>query len=70
MRGAALLRDWLASQRMTVAGFARVLGVTDESLHHYFAGRRVPNLKSALAIQDATGGSVPASSWLETSTEA
>jgi gp16 family phage-associated protein len=63
MVGDVLLRDWLAREGQTVAGFARRIGIDRSAVHRWLAGTRRPTVGAALRIEDATRGEVPVSIW-------
>lgn len=45
------------------------LGVTRQSLNMYLRGKQKPTLDAIRAIEENSGGAVPASSWLEVARE-
>jgi DNA-binding transcriptional regulator YdaS (Cro superfamily) len=61
MNGPALLRQALASTTQTA--FAAKSGVPQSQLSLYASGKRRPGYDNRVAIERATGGKVPASSW-------
>lgn len=60
-----LLRAWLADHGMSVDAFAVVAGIDRATVYSYLSERskRRPSIDSAVAIERATQGAVPASSW-------
>lgn len=66
MHGASLLRDFLASSRLSQQDFARLAGVSTASVSLWLSGHSRPGYQSALLIQSATGGSVPYLAWAMT----
>lgn len=47
------------------AEFAKAAKLTPVELSHFLAGRRVPMLAHAVAIEDASSGAIPCRSWVE-----
>ena len=45
--------------------FARLIGVSEAYISDLRKAKRSPSLAIAFAIEDATGGEVPARSWLD-----
>lgn len=62
-RGAELLRDWRGE--MAAVDACKTLGLNEAALYAFLAGRAVPGLRRAARIEEATGGLVPATSWVE-----
>jgi transcriptional regulator with XRE-family HTH domain len=57
------LARYLKKHKMSDAEFARRLGVQDSTVYRWRTGKRRPDIDSANAIERATNGAVPASSW-------
>jgi transcriptional regulator with XRE-family HTH domain len=67
MRGPELLRQYLDRSKITARELSRKTGVVDETqMSRFLNGKLRPNLAHAHAIEDATGGAVPARAWLDT----
>lgn len=67
--GAALLRSWLDNTGQSIPSFCEASGldrVTVQRLLTAARGKRI-SLELATSIEDATGGVVPARSWLHPS---
>jgi transcriptional regulator with XRE-family HTH domain len=58
------LKAYIAAQGMSARSFAQAAGLSAPGLHGLMTGRNKPSLEVAFAIEDATGGAVPARSWL------
>jgi transcriptional regulator with XRE-family HTH domain len=58
------LRDYCKEHGMTLAGFARQLGVTQGSLSNWISGKRRIRSSWAFRIQEMTGGIVGFGDWL------
>lgn len=65
MKGAELLRGFLAATGITGAAFAAAIGVDPSAVSHYLAGRRKPDLSTAARIERQTCGTIPASTWVD-----
>ena len=68
MTGRDLLRLYLDDDEQGKRGptwLAEKLGCTPDAIWAYLAGRRKPELRIALALEELTGGAVPASAWVE-----
>ena len=61
----APLGKFLAEHGMTQATFAALVGAPAALVSQWLAGLRRPGLAYALAIEKATGGAVPAESWVK-----
>lgn len=57
------LARWMKANRITNTAMAERLGVTQSAVSYYARGARVPHRKVQQAIETATFGAVPASSW-------
>lgn len=57
------LKEHLEKTGTSHAEFARRLGVTDSAVWRWAHGERTPGGKMAYAIEEVTGGKVPARSW-------
>lgn len=69
--GARLLRKHLHDHGFSYANFGVRSGVGTSEICRYLIGdgsvrSRLPSLKAAFKIEEATGGEVPAWSWLTT----
>lgn len=60
---ASPLSRFLAEREMTQVKFAALSGVPQCQVSAYLSGRRKPGRENALAIERATAGAVPVSSW-------
>jgi len=58
------LNEWLAHNK--VSDLAAALGVTKGYISQLRKGSTSISLRRAFQIEDATGGAVPARSWLDT----
>lgn len=54
---------YLKSTGSSQVAFAKMSGVPQSQISAYLAGRRIPGVKNALAIERATGGAVTVESW-------
>lgn len=57
------LAEYIASAGLTQAEFSRQTGIPQPMVCQWSCGKRRPGLASALAIEKATGGKIPASYW-------
>jgi transcriptional regulator with XRE-family HTH domain len=58
--------DWLKTQKMTSAEFARVSGIGDrQAVHKYRHGERFPTAENLQRIRKATGGAVTANDFAD-----
>lgn len=57
------LRAWLAFRKIKPGKFAPLIGTTPNYLSQILGGKK-PSLDLAVAIERATDGGVPASSWI------
>ena len=62
--GSKLLAAYLSSRKLTITGFARLLGISRIHLCFLVHWRRKPSLDLAARIEDMTAGKVPAKSWI------
>lgn len=64
--GAALLRSWLDAQGINIPQFCERCGLERVTVQRLLSGDRGKrmSLELAAAIDDATGGAVPARAWL------
>lgn len=67
MRGMKQLQKYLEGRKK--GDFAKDIGISPSFLSQILSNRRKPSLKLALAIDKATDGEVPASSWVEDATQ-
>jgi DNA-binding transcriptional regulator YdaS (Cro superfamily) len=58
------LQEHLKSNRISIRDFAARIGVHDSVLSRFSRGLARPSLDTAFAIERATNGAVPASSWV------
>lgn len=65
MATGTLLARFLDSEQMTQGEFARRSGIGRAMVTKYVNGDRRPGLRTALLIQEHTGGKVPAEYWSE-----
>jgi len=61
---------YLKETKRTKADMARELGVSKSYMTELCSGEKTPGLQLALRIQAATGGLVPATSWLRSPSSA
>lgn len=64
MDGPDLLAKHLKATRQTQSAFAEAHDLSSPLLSMWLSRKRRPGLKSAVALEEATGGAVPAASWL------
>jgi hypothetical protein len=67
MTGAELLRAYLEDDSQGKRGptwLAPRLACSPDAIWHWISGRRSPELRLALALEQVTGGAVPAASWV------
>lgn len=62
----ATLDQYLRVNRIRGGDFAGLVGIHPTSLSKMRRGRQTPTLAQAFAIEKASGGAVPAASWLDT----
>ncbi len=65
MNGPRLLSAYLEKHHLTHAGFADCAGTHRSQISRLVAGERGPSVPLALAVERATNGAVPVSSWAE-----
>lgn len=58
------LLSYLKARHATQAEFAASVGITQAALSRMLAGKITPSLTTAVRIERATDGAVPASSWV------
>lgn len=63
--GMEKLSQYIADAKISQAEFSRIIGVHPSVLCKYLRKKAKPSYERAYAIERATGGAVPASSWLE-----
>lgn len=61
----AALASYLEAKGIKQVEFARKAGIQESMLSHYLRGERRPGLKTARNIEVASGGAVPANSWID-----
>ena len=64
------LSDWMAANQMKVDDFARLIGVHLVTAYKLRAGKSLPSVKVAAAIERATNGAVTAADFVPHQTEA
>jgi transcriptional regulator with XRE-family HTH domain len=62
--GSAILRKYLDDNNETQTAFAERAGVATGALSDWLAGKRGPDVTSAVAIAKATNNVVPVESWV------
>lgn len=62
------LSSYLSSQKITQRQFAEAVGVDQSVVSRLTRLEMMPSLELAVKIQNATGGAVPATSWIPEST--
>lgn len=65
-KGCRLLAGHIQRGWATHKAFAEASGISPTMLSHILSGRRRPTLDAAFAIEEASGGVVPAPVWRET----
>jgi DNA-binding XRE family transcriptional regulator len=60
------ISEYLTSTKTTRAALAAQVGIAKSTMTEIMQGKYPPPLRVAFAIEDATGGAVPARSWLDT----
>lgn len=64
MDGPELLARHLKAKNQTQSAFAEANGLSSPLVSMWLSRKRRPGLRSAVALEEATGGAVPAASWL------
>ena len=64
MNGLSLLKKYQRETQSTQAQLAERFSVSSVLVHYWLTGQRKPGLRTALAIEQATGGAIPAACWL------
>lgn len=64
MDGPALLAKHLKTTGQKPSAFAEAHHLSSPLLSMWLSRKRRPGLRSAFALEEATGGAVPAASWL------
>jgi lambda repressor-like predicted transcriptional regulator len=59
------LKAYIAKEGISARAFAQRVGLSPSGLHGLMHKRNAPSLQVAFAIEDVTGGAVPARSWIE-----
>lgn len=62
-KGSELLQQWLDDGHTSMTALARAMGVTRQSVSLWALGHTMPSRDNARALEQATDGDVPASSW-------
>jgi plasmid maintenance system antidote protein VapI len=63
MRGALLLKRYLKVSRTTFSALAEAAGLDTGQMSRCLAGKRGLSIACAVALEQATDGAVPVSSW-------
>jgi predicted transcriptional regulator len=58
------LSDYLAANRITNEGFAKMLGTSQPAVSRYVTGKRVPRPQHIRRISEITGGEVTANDFM------
>lgn len=66
MNAPTALAEWRAKHGKTQRQLAEALGVSQASVTDWEAGKKLPRVQSATAIERLTEGAVKASTWGET----
>ena len=64
MRSMTTLTAYLEAANITQSDIARTVGIDRSVMSRIVNGTVTPSLRVAVAIERATGGAVPASSWV------
>jgi transcriptional regulator with XRE-family HTH domain len=67
LRGMEHLQEYLKTHKGSA--LAQAVGISASYLSDIKKGNRVPSLRVAFAIEDATNGDVPARSWVQEKTQ-
>lgn len=59
------LRKWRTDRKMTQLALASMIGTYSQTISDYESGRKQPSLESAVALEDATDGEIPARLWVD-----
>lgn len=57
------LKTYMERNHLGVTEFARLVGCVPSAVSMWRLGHRIPDLRSAFAIERVTKGAVPAASW-------
>ena len=60
-----LLKDYLDTNRINTATFAKDLKVSRQMAGNYVKGISLPTIPMIIRIEEVTGGSVTANDWIE-----
>lgn len=63
------LRTYMTAEGLTLTALARKLGHPVNTVHGWVNGNRIPSLRTAAAIEAATGGKVTASALAKRASE-
>lgn len=66
VRSETRLAEWMQEQQVSIRGLAETLGLGRKRVEYWVNGQVLPTLIWAFKLEKATGGAVPASSWLAT----
>lgn len=69
-RGPALFKVFLAASRQSQADAARAVDVSAVTVHHWLNERIAPRMERRAALEEWSGGAVPAPSWDEDASDA
>lgn len=61
-RGSRLLKVWLFEHEMSQMQLSRIIGCTQRTIGSFVNEQYVPNLVTAIALEDVTG--IPPRAWL------
>jgi transcriptional regulator with XRE-family HTH domain len=64
-RGALRLELFLRDSPMSKRAFAQECGVSERALYNWLKGRNVPDVRSAVRIEEHTSGDVPVRAWAQ-----
>jgi DNA-binding transcriptional regulator YdaS (Cro superfamily) len=60
------LQSYIAEACLKQSALADTLGISRGYMSELVSGSKTPSLEIAVAIERATGGAVPAASWIKT----
>ncbi len=66
-RAKKALRDWLKTEKVTIYRLAKLLNMTYPICHQWVKKANIPNLSTAIKIEELTNGMVPCMLWKEES---
>jgi hypothetical protein len=65
-KGGKLLLDWMEENQFSLSKFSRRLDLDYSIVRKWIVGYTLPSLKSALLVQEVTGGKVKCTDWTST----